>query len=159
MQEEAGKFRATALESREAFIARRKHALFHALSSTFEKALSGYSYLRESLQEDLNRDMSPFALDLTRLAAVDLQKPLILYEVFGWDEEVLGTFYKQACCLYQQERYKEALDAFTFLSFVSPLAADLYSALAICFTACNEEAQAQEALELASYLQVTKEGK
>ncbi len=156
-QEEAN-YTPSPIETREAFIARRKLALSQALTGTFQEAMSGYSCLWDSLSQDSNRDMSLYRFDLDRLNSVDVQKPLILYELFGWNEDVLGTFYLQACRLYSQERYKDALDAFTFLSVVSPLAADLYSALAICFTACNKKAEAHEAQELASFLQSAKAG-
>ncbi len=115
--------------------------LEEVLTATFSEALQGYKHV------------STFDLDLSRLEEVKIKEPLILYQVFGWNEEMLGACYQQACLLYQKERYKEALQAFTFLSLMSPLSPDVWKAFGIACLACNKGPEAQEAEQMCHYLE------
>lgn len=143
---------ANSIETYREFQARRKLRLTDLFTATFERALRGYRCLRDCLSQDQRRDMSLYELPLDRLVTVDLNEQVLLFKVFGYTQEVLGAFYQEACKLYEKRRYEDALDAFTFLSLLSPLAPDVWMALALSFSACKKEPEAQEAKELANYL-------
>ena len=143
---ESESFKPTGMETKDAFIARRKTALKQSLARSFTQGLRGYKNLRVELNDAI------YDIDLNALQSLDYSRPLILYKAFGWDEKQLTGFYQAACRLYQEKRYSEAVDAFTFLTLISPLAADSWKALSICYAAIKKDEEAKEALALSQVL-------
>lgn len=149
---ESKSFKPTGMETKEAFIARRKNALRKSLAHSFTQGLRGYKILRDELNDP------SYDIDLAAINLQDLSPPIILYKAFGWDERQLTGIYQAACRLYQDRRYNEAVDSFTFLTLISPLAAGSWKALSICYAAIKKAEEAEEALALSQVLRGAENG-
>jgi tetratricopeptide (TPR) repeat protein len=149
MENEEGAYVYSPLESKEIFLRRRKAQLGESLNSTLTQAMRGYTLLIEQIEAEAEVEITPFLIDASRFAEVDLKKPIILYKALGWSDDVLNTFYKRAKELYKRERYAEVIDAYIFLTAISPLMPELWIALAHAFEADGRVEAAEEAYMVA----------
>ncbi len=153
MNFEQTKYLPSALETKDAYLKRRELAIKKSLACTFDQAQQGYTLVLKELGADPKKDLKPFMINMQLVASYDPKKPLLLYETFGWNKEMLRELYAAAQKMYERKSYADAVDAYSFLTTISPLMPEFWTALAAAYKADNRSDVASDASLLALYLE------
>lgn len=130
------------LESFESYKEKFRQKASHALHQFKNDFFRGYQTLIAEL-EPTTKNIQPFLISETALESLNslekitafLDKGSSLYELFGYSDEVLATFYKTAHKIVEERRFKEGYDAYFFIVTIAPHIREAW--LNIGYTLCQ----------------------
>lgn len=133
---------ASKLESFASYKEKFRQKASDALHQFKNDFLTGYQTLIAEL-EPTTKNMQPFVISKTTLESLNslekitafLDRGSSLYELFGYSDEVLATFYKAAHKIVEERRFKEGYNAYFFIVTIAPHIREAW--LNIGYTLCQ----------------------